>query len=99
MKLPEDYDDLLKVLYRQYLLALSYAAIQTLDNDNISLVGSHIRDVVDVERIPSDEKTPSDYQLCHLLRPGISGVLDVARKALQETVQDILEYTKGLSGK
>lgn len=42
-------------------------------------------------------KQVTDYQLCFIFKCGISGVLDVARKTLQETFQDILDYAKALS--
>lgn len=68
-------------------------------NDQLRHIQRMMEEVIDIEKLKEGEKTPSDYQLCFIIRPGIRGVLDVARKALHETTQDILELSRALSGK
>lgn len=36
----------------------------------------------------------SDYQLCNLIRRGINSLLDVAHQTLEETIEDLMEYSK-----
>lgn len=68
-------------------------------NDQLRHIRRAMEEVIDTEKLKDGEKALSDYQLCFIIRPGIRGVLDVARKALHETTQDILELSRALSGK
>ncbi|PJF18772.1 msh4 meiotic DNA crossover [Paramicrosporidium saccamoebae] len=44
-----------------------------------------------------ETSSTSDHQLCYLLNSGLAGMLDVARTALKETTNDIIEYATALS--
>lgn len=66
-------------------------------NDQLSFIKESLEEIIDAEKLGIEERSLSDYQLCFIIRPGVRGVLDVARKALHETTLDILELSRALS--
>jgi len=47
--------------------------------------------------ISEADKKLNEYQVCYLLKDGIDGLLDVARKTLQEATEDVQSYAEELS--
>lgn len=71
-----------------------------LANSTVSQVEADLGRLIDPHAsIGDNSSTITDYQLCHVLSGDRTsgGLLEVARKTLQETTSDILEYVKVLS--
>ncbi len=71
-------------------------------NPTVARVEAHLGRLIDPHAsIGDNTNTITDYQLCHVLSgdcaSGGGGLLEVARKTLQETTGDIIEYVKVLS--
>lgn len=72
--------------------------IQDIDFNSLGEINNILEESLDRE-ICGNEGSIDDRHLCTLLKSGVNALLDVSRKALDETTQDILEYTETISGK